>query len=79
LKRGERGYCSGLITGERNGWRLMMTGGSHLSARRRVEAGYRFGGGWNGPRAPFFVGPEGFPGVRFDFYFFFPLFLFLDF
>jgi hypothetical protein len=25
---GGGGYCSGLVTGERNGWRLKMTGGA---------------------------------------------------
>jgi hypothetical protein len=43
------------------------------------KLGYRFGGGWNGPQAPFFSGPNQFPKVQFDFYFFFLLFLFLEF
>jgi hypothetical protein len=40
------------------------------------KLGYRFGAGWNGPRAPFFSGPNRFPKVQIDFYFFFLPFLF---
>jgi hypothetical protein len=46
---------------------------------RKRDSGYRFGGGWNGPRAPFFVGPKGFPGVLLLFFDFFSPFLFSDF
>jgi hypothetical protein len=51
----------------------------HPSPRRREGRRYRFGGGWNGPRAGFLTGPIRFPGVRFCFYllFFFSLFCFL--
>jgi hypothetical protein len=41
--REEEMRCLGLGHGGRNGWRLMMTGGSHLSVREREDAAYRFG------------------------------------
>jgi hypothetical protein len=53
-----------------------MTGGSHLSAREREGAGYRFGFELGGLRACFATGPNGFPGALLYFYFFFPLFYF---
>jgi hypothetical protein len=28
IEEGRGGYCSGLVTGKRNSWRLMMTGGA---------------------------------------------------
>jgi hypothetical protein len=31
--------CGGSVTGERNGWRWVMTGGSHLSVRERERRG----------------------------------------
>jgi hypothetical protein len=52
----------------------MLTDGSHLSAREREGAGYRFGFELGGLRACFATGPERFPGVQF--YFYSPLLLF---
>jgi hypothetical protein len=53
-----------------------MTGGSHLSAREREGAGYRFGFELGGLRAASGAGPNGFPGALLYFYFSFALFLF---
>jgi hypothetical protein len=72
-----RGSYSGDVTGRGEGEVVMevMTGGSHLSAREERRLGYRFGFCWNGPRAPFFSGPNRFPGVQ-NVFFLFGLLLF---
>jgi hypothetical protein len=53
---------------------MMLTGGSHLSARGRERAGYRFGIWLGGLRAASGAGPKRFPGALF--YFYSPLLLF---
>jgi hypothetical protein len=54
-----------------------LTGGSHMSAKRREEAGYCFGNPRGGPWASSRPGPEWFPGAIF--YFFYFLFFFSSF
>jgi hypothetical protein len=54
-----------------------MTCGSHLSARGRGSWVPLRGRGVAGPGLVSGAGPKCFPGVRFYFYFFFPLFPFL--
>jgi hypothetical protein len=54
-----------------------MTGGSHLSAREREGAGYRFGFELGGLRASSGAGPKRSPGGPFIFLFLLCSFLFL--
>jgi hypothetical protein len=55
---------------------MMLTGGSHLSARGRERGGYRFGSALGGLRAASGVGPDRFPGVQFYFFIFLCFFSF---
>jgi hypothetical protein len=55
---------------------MVLTGGSHLSARGERELGTVSGAGVAGPWAASGAGPKRFPGVQFDFYFPLPLFYF---
>jgi hypothetical protein len=56
---------------------MMLTSGSHLSARGERGGVYRFGFVLGGLRACFSTGPNGFPGALLYFYFSFASFLFL--
>jgi hypothetical protein len=74
-------YCSGSVTGGRNGWRREMTGsakrwGRVVSRRGRRER-YRFGKGFLGCGLVSSSGPKGFPEALFLIFFSFLLFLFL--
>jgi hypothetical protein len=71
-------YCSGSVTGGRNGWRREMTGGSHLSACRREgeDTTLGFNPGWAMGHGPWAVGllqtwAGMVPGAIFYFYFLF--------
>jgi hypothetical protein len=62
-------YCSGSVTGGRNGWRREMTGGSHLLAFRREgeDTASGFNPGWAVGLLQTWVGMV--PGAIFYFYF----------
>jgi hypothetical protein len=83
LREGES-YCSGSVTGERNGWRREMTGsadrwGRVVSRRGRRER-YRFRKGFLGCGLVSSSGPKGFPEALFLIFFSsfsFSIFLFL--
>jgi hypothetical protein len=71
IEEGRGGYCSGLVTGERNGWRLMMTGGSHLLVSGGEEKHTGLVEGFLGRGLVAVLGRKGSPGSSFTFLFLF--------